>query len=133
MIRLPARTLFTTTLAALAATVTVACGPHGSGSTGPGGDTVTVFASTGTTPSYTWSGPTAVTIDVARASSPSVAVWEISSPMSRNIPSGTQHGAPPPPGAQITANTEPVLTAGIKYRVTVALIDGTSGSVDFTP
>ncbi|HEV8411862.1 MAG TPA: hypothetical protein VGQ30_15260 [Gemmatimonadaceae bacterium] len=133
MIRFPTRRLSTIAVAALAAAMFAACGGSGSGSTGPGGGTVVVAASAGTTPNYTWSGPTAITIDVVRASSPSVAVWEISSPMSRNIPSGTQHGAPPPAGAQITANTEPVLTVGIKYRVTVALIDGTSGSVDFTP
>jgi hypothetical protein len=132
MIRFPTRRLSTIAVAALAAAMFAACGGNGSGSTGPGGGTVVVAASTGTTPNYTWSGPTAVTIDVVRASSPSVAVWEISSPMSRNIPSGTQHGTVPA-GSQLTANTEPVLTAGIKYRVTVALVDGTSGSVDFTP
>ncbi len=133
MIRSAARTIFTIAFAALAVSVGVACSSHGDGSTGPGGDTVVVFASTGTTPSYTWSGPTAVTIDVARASSPSVLVWELSSPTSRSIPSGTQHGSPPPAGASVTVNSEPVLTVGIKYRVTVALVDGTSGSVDFIP
>jgi hypothetical protein len=132
MIRSPARSIFTTAFAALAVIVVSACGGRGAGSTDPGGNTVTVIASAGTTPTYTWSGPTAVTIDVARASAPSVSVWGISSPTTRNIPSGTQHGVVPP-GATATATTEPVLTAGIKYRVTVALVDGTSGSVDFTP
>ena len=90
MIGFHARKIFTIGFAALAATGAAACSGQGGGSTSPGAGSVVVFASAGTTPNYTWSGPTAVTIDVVRASSPSVAVWEISSPMSRNIPSGTQ-------------------------------------------
>jgi hypothetical protein len=74
-----------------------------------------------------------VSINVARASAPSVAVWGISSQINRNIPSGAQHGVVAPPGAVETVSTERTLTVGIKYRVTVALVDGTSGSVDFTP
>jgi hypothetical protein len=123
-------------LAAIAGAVALfafnACTNHGGGSTDPGGNTVTVFASAGTTPTYTWSGPTAVSIDVARASAPSVGVWGISSPLNRDIASGAMHGVKPSDASE-TATTERVLTAGIKYRVTIALVDGTSGSVDFTP
>lgn len=109
-----------------------ACAPRDSGATDPGGDSVIVVASSGTAPMYSWTGPFAVSINVARASAPSVAVWGISSPINRNIASGAQQGVVPA-GATETATTERVLTAGVQYRVTVALIDGTSGSVDFTP
>jgi len=110
-----------------------ACSASGTSSTGPSGNSVVVLASAGTTPTYTWSGPLAVSINVARASAPSVAVWGISSPINRNIPSGAQQGVVAPAGAAETATAERVLTSGIQYRVTVALVDGTSGSVDFTP
>ncbi len=109
-----------------------ACTSGNRSSTDPGGDSVIVVASAGTTPGYSWSGPTAVSINVARASAPSVAVWGIASPVNRNIASGATHGVVPS-GASETATAERVLTSGIKYRVTVALVDGTSGSVDFTP
>jgi hypothetical protein len=109
-----------------------ACTTAGGGPTDSGGEGVVVVASSGTTPMYTWSGPLAVSINVARASAPSVAVWGVTSPIYRNIASGAQHGVVPP-GASATATAEPTLTVGIRYRVTVALADGTSGSVDFTP
>ena len=38
-----------------------------------------------------------------------------------------------PAGSTPTATAELTLTTGVRYRVTVALVDGTSGSVDFTP
>ena len=119
-------------VALLALAAFTACAPRESGGTDPGGDSVIVDASSGTTPMYSWTGPFAVSINVARASAPSVAVWGISSPINRNIASGAQQGVVPA-GATETASTERVLTAGVEYRVTVALIDGTSGSVDFTP
>ncbi len=97
-----------------------------------GGDTVVVSASTGTTPTYSWNGQTAVSVGVTRASTPSVWVWRVESVLNRDIASGVVQGVVPP-GATETASTERVLTAGVKYRATVALIDGTSGSVDFTP
>jgi hypothetical protein len=97
-----------------------------------GGDTVVVSASAGTTPMYSWTGPLAVSVNVARASAPTVWVWGVASPMTRDIASGVTQGVVPP-GATETATTERVLTAGVKYRAVVALIDGTSGSVDFTP
>ncbi len=119
-------------LALISLVAGTACAPRDNGSTDPGGDSVIVTASSGTIPIYTWSGPSAVSINVARASAPSVAVWGVSSPINRNIASGAQQGVVPA-GATETATTERVLTAGVEYRVTVALIDGTSGSVDFTP
>ncbi len=91
-----------------------------------------VVASAGTTPVYTWSGPTAVSINVVRIAAPQTPVWAISSLMARNIPSGTQQGVVPP-GATETVSDERVLTTGVRYRVTIALNDATSGSVDFTP
>ncbi len=123
------RSLIFAFLAIVAAT---ACSGGGGTSTEVGGGTVVVSASAGTTPTYSWTGPTAVTITVARAAAPSTAVWGISCPINRDIPSGSKHGVVPS-DATVTATAEPVLTAGVKYRVTVALIDGTSGSVDFTP
>ncbi len=109
-----------------------ACSADSGGTTNPGGDSVVVLASTGTTPNYTWSGPLAVSVNVARASAPSAAVWGISSPVNRDIASGARHGVVPS-GASETVTAERVLASGIRYRVTVALVDGTSGSVDFTP
>lgn len=115
------------------AAIAVAACTGGNGMTpDTGGGTVVVSASAGTTPVYRWTGPVAVSINVARASAPSVAVWGISSPIDRDIASGTQHGVVPA-GASETATAERVLTAGVKYRTTVALVDGTSGSIDFTP
>jgi hypothetical protein len=69
---------------------------------------------------------------VVRASAPSTAVWGISSPINRDIASGARHGVVPPDATE-TATAERVLTVGVKYRVTITLVDGTSGSVDFTP
>jgi hypothetical protein len=109
-----------------------ACGGSGEPATGPGGGSVVVVASAGTTPTYTWSGPTAVSINVVRTTAPQTPVWAISSLMARNIPSGTQQGAVPS-GATETVSDERVLTPGVRYRVTVSLNDATSGSVDFTP
>ena len=91
-----------------------------------------VVASTGTAPTYTWSGPPAVSINVVRVAAPQTPVWAISSLMSRNIPSGTQQGVVPS-GATETVSDERILTAGVRYRVTVALNDATTGSADFTP
>jgi hypothetical protein len=100
---------------------------------GPDTSAVTVSATgSSTTPSYTWSGPLAVSVNVARVAVPSAAVWGISSPVNRDIASGARHGVVPP-GATETATAERVLTVGVRYRVTVALTDGTAGSVDFTP
>jgi hypothetical protein len=122
----------TANFALLVSIVATACG--GSKGTAPdtGGGTVVVSASTGTTPTYNWTGPLAVSINVARASAPTVVVWGIASPINRDIASGAQHGVVPS-GATETATAERVLTVGVKYRTTVALVDGTSGSVDFTP
>jgi hypothetical protein len=119
-------------LATFMVAAAAACGESGESPTQSGGDTVVVAASAGTTPTYSWNGPFAVSINVARAGAPSVAVWGISSPINRNIASGAQQGVVPP-GASETATTERTLSAGVRYRVTVALADGTSGSVDFTP
>jgi hypothetical protein len=114
------------------ALVVAACGEPNDASTGPSGGTVVVVASTGTTPIYSWTGPLAVSLNVVRTSAPSVAIWGISSPLQRNIASGAQQGVVPP-GATETASIERTLSTGVQYRVTVALADGTSGSVDFTP
>lgn len=119
-------------LAALALIVVGGCGQPTDSTMGSGGDNVVVTASTGTTPIYSWTGPPAVSLNVVRTSAPSVAIWGISSPLQRNIASGAQQGVVPP-GATETASLERTLSTGVQYRVTVALADGTSGSVDFTP
>lgn len=122
-------------LAAIAAATVLfmaACSEPDGSLVGTGGGSVVVAASTGVTPTYSWTGPPAVTLNVVRTSAPSVAIWGISSPLQRNIVSGTQQGVVPP-GATETASAERTLTPGVQYRVTVALADGTSGSVDFTP
>jgi hypothetical protein len=127
-----ARCFVRTVFVALVIGAAASCTASSGGPTDPGGDAVVVDASAGTTPTYTWAGPAAVSINVARASAPSVAVWGITSPINRNIASGAVHGVVPA-GASETAAAERTLTAGIRYRVTVMLADGTSGSVDFTP
>jgi hypothetical protein len=119
-------------LAAFALVVVAGCSEPSGASTGSGGGSVVVVASTGTTPIYSWTGPLAVSLNVVRTSAPSVAIWGISSPLQRNIASGAQQGVVPP-GATETASIERTLSTGVQYRVTVALADGTSGSVDFTP
>jgi len=119
-------------IGALAMAAAAACSTSAAPSTGPGANTVTVLASTGTTPIYSWTGTLAVSINVARTTAPSVAVWGVTSPINRNIAPGLQHGVVPQ-GATETASAERTLTTGVRYRVTVALADGTAGSVDFTP
>jgi hypothetical protein len=119
-------------MAVFAVLAATACSGSGGMSPDTGGGTVVVSATAGTTPTYTWTGPTAVSVGIARAATPSAWVWRVESTMNRDIASGVTQGVVPP-GATATATTELVLTAGVKYRATVALIDGTSGSVDFTP
>jgi hypothetical protein len=111
-------------LAAFALVVVAGCSEPSGASTGSGGGSVVVVASTGTTPIYSWTGPLAVSLNVVRTSAPSVAIWGISSPLQQGVV---------PPGATETASIERTLSTGVQYRVTVALADGTSGSVDFTP
>ena len=122
----------TSMLGALMIATIAACGTSFAPRTSSGTNTVTVLATGGTAPIYSWTGPLAVSLDVARTTAPSVSVWGVTSPIKRDIAPGVQHGVVPQ-GANETASAERALTAGIRYRVTVALADGTAGSVDFTP
>jgi hypothetical protein len=119
-------------LALFAVALLAACTSSTSGSTGPSGDPVVITATAGTTPTYLWTGASAVRISVARMSALTTEVWGVSSQTSGHILPGTKHGMVPS-GATQTAMMEPALTAGVRYRVAVTLTDGRAGSLDFTP
>jgi hypothetical protein len=114
----------------------ISCGddstsPDGGG--GGGGLTLAVSVSSGTKPTYTWPGGGAAhSVSVMRVSAPTTIVWGIAAPMSQAITSPVVHGTIPA-GALPSANTEPTLTAGVAYRVSVTLGTGQTGFKDFTP
>jgi hypothetical protein len=119
-------------LALFAVALLAACTSSSSGSTGPKGDPVVITATAGTTPTYLWTGASAVRISVARMTALTTEVWGVASASAGNILPGTKHGMVPS-GAASTAAMEPALTAGVRYRVAVTLTDGRAGSLDFTP
>ena len=103
-------------------------GPSNSDNTGSAFD---VTISSGTKPTYTWSGGNAQSVSVVRVSAPGTIVWGIAN-LSLNITSPVTHGTVQA-GSLATANVEPTLTAGVKYRVAVTRADMKSGFKEFTP
>ena len=85
----------------------------------------------GTTPQYSWTAGDAFSLSVMRSSDTTVIVWGLSSPTGK-ISSAATHGTTPL-GIINTAATEPKLTAGVKYHVSITLLDGKSGLTKFTP
>ncbi len=103
----------------------------GAGGDNAGGD-FDVGVSSGTQPQYSWPGGSAVSVTVVRASNQTVFVWAISSPTLRNIASPVRHGAVPA-GALLLDNTEPALSAGVRYRVAITLANGQTAFREFVP
>jgi hypothetical protein len=96
-----------------------------------GGDfAITVGA--GAQPTYSWGAGPAFSVDVVRSSNQTVVVWRIANPNTRNIASPVRHGTVPS-GAFETIAIERVLTAGIRYRVTITLSDGRAAFQEFVP
>ena len=108
----------------------------GSDSTGPSngnndGSQFDVTIGSGTRPTYTWSGGTAFSVSIVRVSAPGTIVWGIASP-AMTIPAPVTHGTVPV-GALQSANVEPALTAGVRYRVSITRNDQKTGFKEFTP
>lgn len=99
---------------------------------GPVTTAIVVTTGTGLTPAYTWTGGKATKVSVARSATPTVAVWEVTTAGTDGLSSPVTHGTIPT-GATRTVNTEPALTKGIQYKVTVSNVKGTSGSKVFIP
>jgi hypothetical protein len=117
------------------ATVLIAVAVAGCGSdysTDAGSDEFKITVGPGTHPTYTWTGGTAQSVSVVRVSAPGVIVWGIASPQAMSIPSPVTHGGAVT-GAVLTGNTEPGLTAGVAYRVSVVRNDSKNAFKDFTP
>ncbi len=98
---------------------------------------ITVQASAGTTPTYTWDGAAARDVQVVRVNDPNNAaditpVWGVSTVDTDGLTSPVIHGEVPV-GALLTVNTEPVLTAGQTYRVSVVRVNGEFGVTTFIP
>lgn len=85
-----------------------------------------------TTPVYTWSSGPANALSVFRSVSPTVPVWSIVTTGEDSIASPVTHGTIPG-GAVVVTASEPVLTAGVRYRVVVTRTGGDYAWRDFTP
>ena len=109
----------------------VACsdssGPSNSSATGDFDITI----GSGTKPTYTWPGGTGFSVSVVRVSAPGTIVWGVAN-TAMAIPSPVTHGTTPA-GAVVSASTEPTLTAGVKYRVSITRNDTKTGFKEFTP
>jgi hypothetical protein len=115
----------------LAATLLVSCKDSTSpDSAGTGAFAITVGA--GTKPTYTWNGAAAHSISVMRTSAQTTIVWGVAAPLNPVLTSPVVHGTVPN-GAVNSANTEPTLTAGVTYRVSITLQDTKTAWKDFTP
>jgi hypothetical protein len=97
-----------------------------------GNGSFTVTVGSGTTPSYSWTGGAAFRVEVAPVANPFIPVWAVADPNNRNIASPVRHGTVPS-GAVLLADEEPVLRAGVNYRVTVTLPNNERSSRDFRP
>jgi hypothetical protein len=71
-------------------------------------------------------------VSVSRVSDLHSLVWGVFIAGGDSIGTGVVHGQVPA-GALQVVNTEPVLTAGVSYRVRVSRTDGGYGYRDFTP
>jgi len=110
--------------------------PLGSGlfafeDSGSTGGNIPVSADTGTTPAYSWSGGPVNAVGVSRVSDPNSLVWGVFIAGKDSIVTGMIHGQVPAGALQV--GTEPVLTAGVAYRVRVSRTDGRYGYTDFIP
>ena len=121
-----------TLLAIAMTTALVACGGDDGGPEGSDdGSAFDITVSSGTRPTYTWSGGTGFSVSVVRTSAPGTIVWGIANP-AKTIPATVTHGTVPG-GALQTSNAEPSLTPGVRYRVAVTRNDDKVGYKEFTP
>jgi hypothetical protein len=105
-------------------------GPVGQ-AVGGGNTTVTVVVSSGTTPSYAWTGGNARKFSVTTVSGGSV-IWDLEAlNISQGFPAPVTHGVVPNTARELTASA-PLLT-GVDYMVHVTLIDGSNGVRTFKP
>lgn len=100
-------------------------------------EVITVQVSGGTTPTYTWDGGDARDVSVVLENDPNdlsnvTPVWVITTLDRDGLVSPVTHGQVPT-GATLAINTEPVLTAGKSYRVSVVRLNGDFGQTRFTP
>lgn len=101
----------------------------------PGAGDFPVTVGAGTTPTYSWTdnGGKATSVSVARVAAPTTPVWAVTTAGADNLTSPITHGTVPG-GATNTVNTEPTLTTGVQYRVTVTEVNGSrTGFATFTP
>jgi hypothetical protein len=102
----------------------LACNTAGTGA-------VAIEIGAGLTPEYQWAAGPGFSLGVARLTAPATVVWGIADPKAR-LSAPIRHGATPR-DADLVSELELELTAGVRYRVTVALADGRTGSREFTP
>lgn len=100
--------------------------------TGSAGGTIAISVDTGSTPVYAWTGGPVYALGIARAASPNALVWGIMTAGGDSILTGVTHGQVPA-GAVGLANTEPALTPGVAYRITVSRVGGSYGYREFIP
>ncbi|HLF15600.1 MAG TPA: hypothetical protein VI932_12000 [Bacteroidota bacterium] len=111
--------------------------PYGRGlfsfeDTGSSGGDIRISVGTGVVPAYEWEGGPVYAVGVTRVGAPTTLVWGIVTAGGDSIPSGLAHGQVPA-GAVRVANSEPVLTPGVAYRVTVSRVAGSYGYREFIP
>jgi hypothetical protein len=112
--------------------ITTSCtGDILNGGDGSGGD-FAISVSGGTQPTYSWTAGPAFEVSVARAADQTVVVWRVADVVNRNIRSPVRQGVVPQ-GATETAASERILTAGVTYRVSIRLADGSSAFQEFRP
>ena len=82
-------------------------------------NSLTVSVSSGTTPTYSWTGGGAAIVSVIRTSQPAVQSWGLVS-VTFAITSPVTHGTVPNIQAVVeSSESEKVLTPGVEYLVTV--------------
>lgn len=102
--------------------------PPDGGSSGP----FSITVGTGTRPSYSWTAGPAFRVEVTRVENPIIPVWAVANTATQNIASPVTHGTIPS-GSLELVDTEKVLTAGVRYRVTITLPNNDRSSRDFRP
>ncbi|MGH7573935.1 MAG: hypothetical protein ACREM1_02230 [Longimicrobiales bacterium] len=86
-----------------------------------------------TRPVYSWNEGRAFEIRVSRASDAIFAVWRIAANNpDAGIASPVQHGSVPA-GATVVDDDESTLSTGVRYCLTVRLLDGEEGTTEFRP
>lgn len=123
---------FRVAVAALALVVAGACSDDlGAGGDNSGGD-FSINVSSGSTPQYTWPGGPALSVSIFRASNTNIPVWAVVDAVNQNITSPYRHGTTSGT-AVVQADDEPMLSAGVVYRVEIRLPDNQSAFQEFIP